>query len=473
MYPRTIVAGILAVVGFAAISTIVTHAYSLTSYKWVSFPVPVYVNASNQDVSASAAIAAVQAAMAEWNQAGTPFRYSYAGQVNDTTTAVDGRNVIIFRNTTSGGTAVATTYSWASGGVRIESDIVFWDGAYKFFTGASGCAYTNGQYGAYIEDIAAHELGHGLGIAHSSNSGATMYPTYTACSTSWRTLHDDDLAGVQAFYGSTTANTAPSVTISSPSNGASVAQGTATTFNGSATDTQDGNLTTSLSWTSSLDGAIGTGSGFSKALSVGTHTITANATDKGGMSGSKQLSMTVTSTTNTAPSVTISTPSNGASVPQGTTTTFAGSATDTQDGNLTTSLSWTSSLDGSIGTGSGFSRALSVGTHTITAKAIDKGGLSGSKTVSMTVTAVTPNPTGASLTARGYKVKGEHHADLSWTGLTTGVDIFRNGTRIVTNSANDGAYTDAIGAKGGGIYTYRVCPTGTTTGCTNNAQISF
>ena len=44
-------------------------------------------------------------------------------------------------------------------------------------------------------------------------------------------------------------NTAPSVTISSPANSASFTEGTTVAFSGSATDTQDGNLTASIQWT--------------------------------------------------------------------------------------------------------------------------------------------------------------------------------------------------------------------------------
>lgn len=88
-------------------------------------------------------------------------------------------------------------------------------------------------------------------------------------------------------------NTAPSVTISSPANGSTFAEGATISFSGSASDTQDGNLTANLVWTSSLDGQIGTGGSFSRTLSVGTHTITASVTDSGGLTGSASVSVTV------------------------------------------------------------------------------------------------------------------------------------------------------------------------------------
>jgi subtilisin len=89
-------------------------------------------------------------------------------------------------------------------------------------------------------------------------------------------------------------NTAPSVAITSPSSGATFTEGASITFTGSASDTQDGNLTSSLVWTSSLNGQIGTGGSFSRSdLSVGSHTITASVTDSGGLTGSASVSISV------------------------------------------------------------------------------------------------------------------------------------------------------------------------------------
>ena len=150
-----------------------TRAYS-TYGKWGSMNVAFYVNPANADLSQNAAISGVQGAMAIWNtQAGTPFRFSYGGQVSDTTLANDRKNIVLFRNQ-SNGSAIASTYSWTSSGILVDSDVVFWDGAFKFFTGSGGCVS-----GAYIEDVGAHEMGHALGLSHSTVAGATMTPGYS------------------------------------------------------------------------------------------------------------------------------------------------------------------------------------------------------------------------------------------------------------------------------------------------------
>jgi hypothetical protein len=452
-------------------------AYSTAAYKWASWPVPFYVNPANSDVSASAATSAIQAGMDVWNtQSGTAFRFSYAGQVKDTSTSADGRNVVIFRNTSNPDSpgAVATTYAWSQNGSRFDTDIVFWDGPYHFFTGSSGCAYTNGQYGAYIEDIVTHELGHALGLNHSSVTDATMYATYTQCSTSFRTLAADDIAGIKSLYpASSDSNSAPTVDITGPASGTSITEGASLTFNGSASDVEDGNLTSKIAWSSNIDGSLGVGTGFSTILSAGSHVITARVTDSNGASASDQISISVAaSPTNTAPTVTISAPASGTTVNEGASLIFSGSASDTQDGSITAKLSWTSSIDGAIGTGTGFSKVLSAGSHTITARVTDSGGMSGSKSVSVTVSASSTSSSTPTLTAKGRKVKGSQNVDLAWSNVTaTNVDIYRNGAKIQT-TGNDGVATDNINKKGNGSYTYKVCAAGSST-CTNQASVSF
>ena len=189
-------------------------------------------------------------------------------------------------------------------------------------------------------------------------------------------------------------NTAPTVSITAPADGTTVTEGDTVNFAGTASDVEDGSLTASLAWTSSMDGPVGSGgSPSSSTLSVGFHTITASVTDSGGLGGSDAIGLTVQSAVDNPPTVTITAPADGTSVTEGDTVNFTGTATDVEDDDttLTAALSWTSSIDGAIGSGgSPSSNTLSVGTHTITASVTDSGGNPDSDSISLTVNPDTP-----------------------------------------------------------------------------------
>ncbi len=183
-------------------------------------------------------------------------------------------------------------------------------------------------------------------------------------------------------------NPPPVITISAPGDGSTFSEADLVTFTGSASDSEDGDLTPSISWSSSLDGALGTGGSVAATLSVGTHTMTASVTDSGGLSASASIIVTATATSiaNTEPSVTISAPADGSTFTEGEGLTFISSAVDSEDGDLGSSLSWSSSLDGALGSGPSISiSTLSVGNHTIIASVTDSGGLSGSSLISVTI----------------------------------------------------------------------------------------
>ncbi len=85
----------------------------------------------------------------------------------------------------------------------------------------------------------------------------------------------------------------------------------------------------------------------------------------------------------------------------------------------------------------------------------------------------TPPDPSLTLSAAGYKVKGNHKVDLSWSGANgSNVDVYRNGILIVPPTGNDGFYTDNIDNKGGATYTHKVCEAGTAT-CSNVTTTVF
>jgi subtilisin family serine protease len=286
------------------------------------------------------------------------------------------RSVVAGNPVSSPGAAI----DLAAPGVNIAS--TYLNGAYATMSGTSMAApHAAGAVALYI---AAH--------ARATNA-AGVYAIRQAlinsakAQSAWGSANTQDPDGNHEgllYVGNIAPpyNSPPAVLINTPGTGTALTAGSAVTFTGSASDPETGSCTASLVWTSSLDGQIGTGGSFSKMLSAGTHTITASVTDTGGKTGKATITVAVQ---NTAPVVTISTPTGGSSYNSGAAISFTGSATDAQDGSRTASLVWTSSLDGVIGSGGSFSKALSAGTHTITAKATDSAGLTGQASIAITV----------------------------------------------------------------------------------------
>jgi hypothetical protein len=140
-----------------------------------------------------------------------------------------------------------------------------------------------------VETVFLHENGHALGLGHSTIQEAVMYPSYQGVRQS---LHQDDIDGITFLYPGV-SNDSPTVSITSPMDGDTFASGATIDFAGTASDTEDGDLTASLAWSSDLDGTIGMGASISKILSDGAHTITAEVTDSGGKTGSDSITITV------------------------------------------------------------------------------------------------------------------------------------------------------------------------------------
>lgn len=142
------------------------------------------------------------------------------------------------------------------------------------------------------ETVFLHENGHAAGLGHSEDITAIMYPSYQKVN---HILQPDDINGITSLYPVTSApsNNSPAVSISSPSDNSSFDSATAILFAGSASDVEDGDITSGLIWTSNIDGSIGSGGSFSATLSDGDHIITAQVTDAGGKTSSTSIAITV------------------------------------------------------------------------------------------------------------------------------------------------------------------------------------
>jgi hypothetical protein len=298
------------------------------------------------------------------------------------------------------------------------------------------------------------QLGTGTSLSRSNLSAGAHQITLNA---------RDSRNASQSASVTILVNAPPSVSISSPAPGSVFASLQAITFAGAASDPEDGALSgTSLVWRSSIDGQIGTGPGFVRTLSSGTHSITLTATDSRGASTVTQVSITVAG--NQPPAVQITSPAPGSTFPPSTVINFSGNATDPEDGMLTgAALVWTSSIHGQLGTGTGFLATLGLGQHVITLEATDNQGTKGSAQITVFVQAQNQPPDIATIASPGNGavfVQGDpiiftgsgHDPEegnltglrLTWQSSING--FIGTGTSFSLNSLSVGAHTITLRA---------------------------
>ena len=180
-------------------------AYALLGYKWNVSQVVYYINPRNVYMSDAVTTAAIQRAADAWtSQTSANIELIYGGSTSGGSFTLNHKNEVFFRSDSSAG---GSTYWWAdSAGNLVDADISFNQAAYQFTADGLGCS------GAInIQDIATHEFGHVLGLQHSPQPEATMYPWMPAlCDTSWRSLSGDDIAGIEAAYPSSARRNPPS-----------------------------------------------------------------------------------------------------------------------------------------------------------------------------------------------------------------------------------------------------------------------
>ena len=90
--------------------------------------------------------------------------------------------------------------------------------------------------------------------------------------------------------------TNPSISILSPLDGSSFDDNSAISFTGNSIDDVDGDISDSITWSSDVDGAIGTGSSVSSTLSIGVQTITATSTDLSTNTSTDSITLTIQNT---------------------------------------------------------------------------------------------------------------------------------------------------------------------------------
>jgi len=89
--------------------------------------------------------------------------------------------------------------------------------------------------------------------------------------------------------------------------------------------------------------------------------------------------------------------------------------------------------------------------------------------VSATVADVAP----IDLSIMAIKVKGKMYAELNWSAAASQtMDVYRDGSALVTGIPNDGSYVDPA-ILGSGSFLYQVCEGGSDTLCSDQVSLSF
>ena len=115
--------------------------------------------------------------------------------------AAGNANVILFHDAKwpyegSPNTLALTTVTYnLDTGEIYDADMELNSADNQFTTGDSNVVFD-------LLSIVTHETGHFLGLAHSPDLDATMFPAYTPMTTKLRTLSPDDVAGICAIYPS-------------------------------------------------------------------------------------------------------------------------------------------------------------------------------------------------------------------------------------------------------------------------------
>ncbi|HYR27558.1 MAG TPA: matrixin family metalloprotease [Thermoanaerobaculia bacterium] len=198
MKKKTILSFVIATIAVCAWAES-AYAYVLLSprRRWASTPVSVrtYYIGNNTITDSDKGVTAVVNAIRVWGMISSS---------STTSAAVRGSApATIMLNTNGGvctGSCLAATltgyYVSQSGDDRIYDADVYTNTSVQLYSSReSGCS---AEYD--IDGIMAHEVGHVIGIGHSNVSGATLYPSVSACNTGNRSLASDDLAARDDLY---------------------------------------------------------------------------------------------------------------------------------------------------------------------------------------------------------------------------------------------------------------------------------
>jgi hypothetical protein len=180
-------------------------AYVLLSPRrtWASVPTLIVDSRGNSSITDSdgggTAVVNALTASAAWNGAGTGTRIAAVRGSVATWKLGDGIPMLNFQDPEHAckGTCLAATFTgFYTGSTINDADIV--TNTRQPLTSLREPDGCSGEY--YAEGIFVHEVGHLLGLGHTNVSGATMYPSVSACNNGPASIEADDKAGINDLY---------------------------------------------------------------------------------------------------------------------------------------------------------------------------------------------------------------------------------------------------------------------------------
>lgn len=195
------------ILSFVVLSTVLLVTTRANAYQflytcgphWSNLPITYYLNnAGSADMSLNTLQQVIASSYAAWEEpCCSKFRAQFGGMTASTAPANNNKLVLSWEehnwdpqfgsaNVTIG---VTLTSVW--------NDCTLADGPILF----NGVGFTFSSNGSQtdMQSIATHEIGHQLGLDHSSISQSTMFASYSG-GTAPRSLHQDDIDGVCALY---------------------------------------------------------------------------------------------------------------------------------------------------------------------------------------------------------------------------------------------------------------------------------
>ena len=214
-------------------------------------PVVMTLNALGEPRAPTNGFDQVRQAFQAWSTvAGSAFRYHDGGFTTAGGYQKDGVNAVSFGDPLNdmdppvgcSGTLAVGGFFFTGSQIRTVNGTTFWrilEGDLVFNSGWAGCGFY--ETFANFAEVATHELGHVLGLDHSADPTATMYP-YAHFDGRGAALGPDDVAGLQTIYpgvpltvtkagtGSGTVSSTPSGIDCGSTCGASFASATSVTL---------------------------------------------------------------------------------------------------------------------------------------------------------------------------------------------------------------------------------------------------